>query len=197
MRGDNDEHGEERRPADLASGLQDGRGDRSAISTMLLFRQAPENIFHDDHRAIDDDPKIHRAEGEEIGGYTAPGQADERREQRKRNHYGHDRCRPHIAEEQEKDTTHENGAFEQVFENGLERRIDQPGAIVKRNDLDTFRQNRTIQHPHAVFHASEHEGWILPFAHENDPGDNVVSRILPNNPLSRYGADPHVGNVLH
>ena len=67
MRGDDNQHRKQRRPAHLNGGVPD-HVHAPAVFTiihllvvkLLVLGQSPENVFNHDHRAVDDDAKIHR-----------------------------------------------------------------------------------------------------------------------------------------
>ena len=82
--GDDDEHREERGAADFDGGLEAWCA-CGGLCGRLQVPEPAEDVFDDDHRAIDDDAEVHRAQGEQVGGMPAQREAEEGGEQRKRN----------------------------------------------------------------------------------------------------------------
>ena len=74
--------------------------------------------------------------------------------------------------------------------------MDEPGAIIKRNNLHPFRQHGTIERCDFFFYAVENQRRVLPFAHQDDSGDNVVLLVLADDALARHGIDAHLGEIF-
>ena len=81
------------------------RTSRSALGAVCsLSGRARDSLRNDvldhDHRAVDDDAEVHRAERQQVRGDAAQREADERREQRERNHDRDDQRGAQVAEEE-------------------------------------------------------------------------------------------------
>ena len=139
VRQDDDQHREERRPAHLeAASATSSLNDRVLGS---LVRCAAEDVLDNDHRAVDDDAEIHRAEREQVGRNAFDRQADERRQQRQRDHDGDDGRRSHASQEEEQHQADQQRAFGKILEHRLQRAVDQPGAVVVGHQLHALGQD--------------------------------------------------------
>ena len=63
-----------------------------------LVGQAAEHVLHHDHRAVDDDAEVHRAERQQVRRDADPRQAEKGGEQRERDRHRDDECRPYIPQ---------------------------------------------------------------------------------------------------
>ncbi len=106
----------------------------------LAFGKAAQAILDDDHRRIDDEPEIERAETHQIAGDAVLHHAGDRQQHGERNDRGRDQRGPEIAEQQEQHQDDEQRAFEQVRLHRLNGAFDQVGAIVDRPRHDARRQ---------------------------------------------------------
>ena len=140
-----DDHREDCRPTDFDNGLLDGATARPMIVQLVGLAQTPENVFNDDHRAIDNDAEVHRPQGQQIGRNIDQRQPDEGAEHGQRNDRRHNARCAEIRKKQIEHQRHQKGPFEQVGKHGFQRFADQPGAVIKRDDLDARRQNAIVQ----------------------------------------------------
>ena len=106
-----------------------------------MFRQLPEDVFDNDHGTVDNDSEVHRTQRQQIGRNAAKREPREGRQQGQRNHEGHYQRRAQASQENEEYPRHKSGAFEEVFEDGVERRVDQPRSVVNRFNRDILRQD--------------------------------------------------------
>ena len=194
VRRDDDEHGKERRPADFHGGIQDLL--QAGRAVVRSFRELAEHVFDHDHRAVDDDPEIHRTQGQQVRGNPHPAEAYERGKQGQRDHQRDDERGPQVAQEQQQHQRHQRGAFEEVGEHRSQRPVDQPGAVVEGRDRHPARQPRRIQRPDLFLQGLQHLRRVLALSHQHDAGDDVVVVVLPHDPLSRDRAHAHVCQVL-
>ena len=143
VRDDDDQHREQRRPADLHRRVEDRRAPqarcrsrraasdscRKMFSTTITAPSTmmPKSIAPSDSRFAGM-PRIVRPMkvASSDSGITTATIAAARRLPRKT--IQHQR--------------HQQRAFEQVREHGVQRRVDQPGAVVERHDLHALRQHR-------------------------------------------------------
>jgi hypothetical protein len=129
----------DRRPPDFDHRVEDHR--LGAALAIMRLGQTPEHVLQDNHRAVDDDPEIHRAERQQVGRDPADAQADEGREQRQRDDDRDDAGGAQAAEEQEQHDGHEQRALQQVTEHRVERGVDQRRPVVERDDADRLGQD--------------------------------------------------------
>ncbi|OIQ67486.1 hypothetical protein GALL_509340 [mine drainage metagenome] len=141
----------EQRAIHLGRGVPDDLPDleRSALAR----RHLAEDVFHHHHRAVDQDPEIHRADGQQVGRGMLEIEADEGEQQRQRDGGGDDQARAEIVEEEHQDHGHQQHAAQQVVLDGLGRQRDQIAAVVERHDLDVLGQDLVVELPGLRFDA--------------------------------------------
>ncbi len=198
VRRNDDDHREHGRTAHFRGGLQDGMQARLAVLDLLRLELAQplEDILNHDHRAVDDDTEVHRAKRQQVGWNTHPGQPDEGRQQRQRDDQRHDRRGAHVGQEQVQHRHHQQRAFHQVAEHGVQGLVDQRGAIVVRHDLHALGQDLVVQQVDPLLQRLQHQRRVLALAHHHDARDDVVLVVLAHQALRRRAADPHVGDIL-
>ena len=68
----NDEHGEERGTPHLGGCFHNDRAHLLPVVRVVMLGELAKNVLHHNHRAIDDDAEIHRAERKQVGRNAAP-----------------------------------------------------------------------------------------------------------------------------
>ena len=97
----------------------------------MLARGKPrDTVLDDDHRAIDDQAEVERAEAHQIARDAQPVHADGRHQHRDRDDQGRDNGGPDIAEQEEQHRDNQQGALDQVFFDRGDRRIDKRRAVI-------------------------------------------------------------------
>ena len=193
VRKNDDLHREDGRATDFDGRVEDDRLGFPAV--IRPFRQVPEDVLHDDHGAVDDDPEVHGAERQQVGGDPADSEPDERRQKRERNDGGHDTGRAQVAQEEIEHDRHQNRAFEQVLEHRVQRRLDQLRPVVERHDLRRLRQDGAIQRGDARLDGGQHLRRVLALSHQDDAGDRLVLVVHADEPLARHAAHSDLGDV--
>ena len=107
---------------------------------MLSFGEQTKAVLDDDHRAVDDDAEVDRAEAHEIGAHLRFHHASDGHRHGKRNDAGRDESRTDVAKDKEEHDDHQDRAFDEVFLDGLDRRLDEIGAVVNGAGNDAFRK---------------------------------------------------------
>ena len=169
---------------------------RLLIAGVFQLAQAAEDIFHHDDRAVHDDAKVHRAQGEQVGRDAAPGEADEGGQQRQRDDEGDDGRGAEVAEKEQQHEGDEHGALREVLEDGMEGGINEPGAVVIGDYFDAFGEDGVVEQLNAGLERREHPGWVLAFAHQHDAGNDIVRVVLPHNAFDGQVAQGDIGDVL-
>src|SRR5437899_2606030 len=62
--GDDDQHGAESRPAYFGCRIEDDVADAGPVGSMFALGQTAKDVLNNNHRAVDDNAKIHRPQGE-------------------------------------------------------------------------------------------------------------------------------------
>ena len=84
-------------------------------SSCCRSAEAAQAVLHDDHRAVDDEPEVQRAQAHQIGGDTVLHHAGDRQQHRERNHRRGDQRRADVAQQQEQHRDHQQRALEQIL----------------------------------------------------------------------------------
>ena len=98
------------------------------------------DVLHHDHRGVDDDAEVDRADGQQIGGFAAQEEHGQGEQQRQRHVDGHDQRGADVAEEQQQHHRDQAHAGQQVFPNRAGGDVDQVGAVVIGLDLHARQQ---------------------------------------------------------
>ena len=159
-------------------------------------RELAKNVLDHDHRAIDDDAEVHRAQRKQVGRDADEGQAKEGGEQRERNGNGDDRGGAQIAEKHPQHDRNQKRALDEVGEHRGQRLADQPGAVVDRHHLDARGQAGVVHLVDRGAHRLEHFGRILAAAHQHHAGHDIVVVVLTGDALPRHRADRYLRDVL-
>jgi len=75
--------------------------------------------------------------------------------------------------------------------------MDEPGAIIERDNLHTLRQHRAIERRDFLFEGDQYFGRILAFAHQHNPGHCLIVFILAHDALARHRAHADLCQVFH
>jgi len=196
---DDDDHRENRRPADFDDRFVDGPDARPVIFQLAGFAEASEDVLDDDHRAIDDDAEVHGAQRQQVGRNADQAEADEGAEQGERDHGGDDAGGPQVGQEDVEHQHDQRRAFQQVAVDGFQGLADQPGAVVVGNQLHTGRQAAAVQLVHLRLQRIEHQGGVLVLAQQDDAGYHVVLVAvgvgIADDALGRDARLDHLGHV--
>ncbi len=109
----------------------------------------------------------------------------------------HNASSTYIAEEEVQHTGDQQGAFEQVCEDGFECGVDEPGAIIEGDNLHALRQHRAIERRDFLFKRGQHFRRILTFAHQHNPGNCLIVFVLANDALARHRAHADLRQVFY
>ena len=100
-RADHDQPREQQRPVDLPRCAKDAVLQRQP--GVLAAGQVAVDVLGHDHRGVDDDAEIDRADREQVRRLAAEEEHREGEQQRQGDIDGHDQRRPHVAEEHQQD----------------------------------------------------------------------------------------------
>ena len=102
--------------------------------------QVAHGVLDHDDRAIDHQTEIKRAEAEQAAGNAEAEHAAEGEEHRQRNGRRHHQHGAEIAQEDEKDSDHQQEALEKIPAHGGDHLVHKIGALVDRLDVDVRRK---------------------------------------------------------
>jgi hypothetical protein len=87
---------------------------QQAPQPVLLLADPAQAVLDDDHRAIDDQAEVQRAQAHQIARHPVLHHAGDGEQHRQRNHRRGDQRRAPVAEQQEQHDDHQQRAFQQV-----------------------------------------------------------------------------------
>ena len=206
-----DRGGKEDRPVDLCRGqFDDPQLAEEALDAALAIQRAgggkaqagrlgemAEDVFDHDHRRIDDQPEIDRANRQQIGGFAAQDHDDDRKGQRegygcRDDHRAAERAQKHPLHDEDQDH-----AEDHVFEHGMRCHIDQVGAVIDLFDMDAGGQNvARIDLVDLGLDRFQRRQTGLAAPHQDDALDDVIVVILPYDAKARLIADLNRGDIL-
>ena len=108
------------------------------MTSLILQRLAlargdlAEDVLHHHHRAVHQDAKVHRADGEQVGRDVAQVEADEGEQQRQRNGGGDNQPGANVVKEEDQHDHDEHHAAQQIALDRLRGQRDQVGPVVER-----------------------------------------------------------------
>ena len=205
---DDDRGGEEDRARDVGRRRQDrmmlhvhdgvGRNRLElGFREPLGLRQPAEDRLHHDHRGIDDQAEIDRADRQQVGRFAAYHQDADGEEQRKRNGRADDQRAAQIAEEYPLQQHDQADADDHVLQHGPGRGLDQVLAVIDALDMNPGRQDgRAVDPFDQLLHPRDRRRALLAAPHQHDALDDIVVLVLAGDAEPRLRADRHGGDVL-
>ena len=155
------------------------------------------DVFNHDHRAVDDDAEIHRAQAQQISRHAHDFQAEKGRQQGQWNYHHHRQTGANVGQKQIQHQRHQQRAFDQIFKHRGQCFAHQPSAVVVGQDLHAFRQTAGVEFGDLVFDTLQHDARVFTFAHDHDAGDDVVVLVLADDAEPRHSANLDVGDVAN
>ena len=134
-------------------------------------------------------PKRHQIRAEAV-----PFHHDEGEERRERQDQRDDDRTAHIGEQNDENDQDENRAFFERLGHGVDRLLYQIGAVIKRNQLDTFRQC-FLNRGKLFFDRFDHIATARPFQHQHDSGDGFAFTVRGHRALPQLRADFHLRHI--
>ena len=107
---------------------------------VLQFAEAAQAVLDDDHRAIDDQAEIQRAQAHQVAGDAATDHAGEGEQHRQRDHRRGDQRGAEVAQQREQHHHHQQRTFDQVGGHGADGAVHQRGAVVDGDGRHPGRQ---------------------------------------------------------
>ena len=95
----------------------------------LFIGHPAQAIFHDDHRAINDDAEINRAQTHEIAADAEMRHAQSGQQHGERDCQGGEECRTEITQQRKEHDYHEHGTVKEVVRDGVDGVIHQSRAV--------------------------------------------------------------------
>ena len=99
---------------------------------MLFQPKLADDIFDNDHRAVDDEPEIDRAQAHQIPGYAETRHAGDGKEKCERDRSRDNQRRAPVAEKEQQHRHDEQGAFAKICCDGVDRSMHEVLPVVLR-----------------------------------------------------------------
>ncbi len=126
-----------------------GSGDRQTFPTRQhppglgpLLAEHQQGVLDHHDRAVDQKAEVQRAEAHQVSADAEAVHADDREQEADRDHQGGDRGRADVAEQQEQNHDHQQGAFDQVLGDRRDGLVDERTPVQDRFGDDARRQAR-------------------------------------------------------
>src|ERR1700753_2689546 len=103
-----------------------------------------DDIFHDNHRAVDDHSKVERAKRQQVGRNVAKIEANGSEEQCEWNGDRNNKCGANISKKEKQDDDDEDDALGEVMHHRMGGEVQQVAAIEEGNNLHSRRQEMII-----------------------------------------------------
>ncbi len=156
-------------------------------SFFLGTLEIPEDVFNQDHRRVDNDSEIDRAERKEIGALALQDDESDGKEQRKRDVQPDDDGASQVAQENPLNQEDQKAAKNQVVQDGMGGDRDERPAIIKGDQPDARGQTAVMVHLVDFSRdLGQHVDGLSGPAHDHDTRHRVV--ILVPAPNAQPGA---------
>src|SRR5258708_1514447 len=167
VRSDDDRDGVKDGALDVVGGIEDTF--HGSLVGGFRMTEVADDVFHHDHRAIDNHAEIQSAKRQEICRNALKPQTCGRKQQRKRNRQRDDQRTSGVAKKQKQNDHHQNDAFAEIVEHRTGREVDQVSAVNQGNHSDARRQNTVVQLFDLGVNSSQSLVGICAFAQKHDP----------------------------
>ncbi len=138
-------------------------------------RDVAVDVLDDDHRTVDDDPEVDRADREQVGRLTLQIEHCHREQERQRDHDRNDARARQVAEEHEQDEDHQRHADDEVVDHIVGRDVHQVGPLVEDAERHALGQDaRLLDRDHLLGHGLGRGQRLLVLPHQDDALDDVV-----------------------
>ncbi len=155
-----------------------------------------EAVLHHDHRGLDDDPEVHRAQRDEVGRGAGHDQEEEGHQQRQRDVEGRDERRAHVAQKDQQHQDHETHAHREVVVDGVGRDRHQIRAVVVGPDVHARRQQVLLADLVDLgAHARQRSQGVAAAAHQDDALHHVWLSVVPDDAKPGLKSDLGGGDV--
>ena len=111
-----------------------------ATQLALAAGQAAQAVLHNDHRTVDDDPEVDRAEAHQVAADAGAVHPRRREQHRKRDGQRGEKRGAKVAEQPEEHGDHQCRPVKQIVRHGINGGIHQPRAVEHGPDGDARRQ---------------------------------------------------------
>ena len=161
----------------------------------LPVRQPRQTVFNDDHRAVDDQAEVERAEAHQVTGNMERVHAHRHHQEGEGNDEHRDDRGAPVAEQEEERGRHEQRALGEVLLDGSDRCVHKLGAIEHHLDLDARREGlRNLGDLRRDILG--HGAAVLTDQHEHG-ADHRLLAVHAARTGAKVAADPHIGELTH
>ena len=103
--------------------------------------EPPEDVLDHDHRTIDQDAEVDRADRKQVGGALCRSRQVNANSKDKRNCDRHDQPGAHIVKEEDQDHDDQQHAAQEITLDDVAVIVDEIGAVIEGHDLDVLGQD--------------------------------------------------------
>src|SRR6202011_891324 len=167
------------------------------VCLAFTLAELAENVFCHYKRAIDDDPEIDGADGEQIRSDIMRVQKNKGEEQRQRNRHRHNEGCAETDEEENQHDQDEHHAAKQVCFYSVGGEPHEVAAVVKRAHLDIGGQDALVAFFGCCLYTLEHGLRLFAAAHEDHAFDGVIGFVETEFAEARCMADGDLANIAH
>ena len=163
---------------------------------MLAHRQPAHGVLHHHHRAVHDQPEVHRAQAQQAGRDARLQHQVAREQHRERNGRRHHQARPQVAQEREEDRDHQQRPRQQVVFDGVDDVVHQFRAVIEHLHDHVLGQ-RLLHFGEFVFQAVRDHRAVLPHEHEAQPQHDFPFARARHRAAPDFVVHLHLGHVAH
>src|SRR5579875_101313 len=152
-------------------------GENHIVELVILAGAQTElaiNVFHHHERAINDNPEIDGADGEQVGVHAFGVQADKREKQRQRNRKRDNHRSADVEKEKNQNNQYQNHSADEVVLHRVNREMNEVAAVVIRMNANIRRQNVLVQVAGFGLNSFEHRLRLVAGAHQDDAFHGVI-----------------------
>ena len=168
-----------------------------ALDMAAALDHVAEDILDHDHRGVDHQPKVKRADREQIGAFALQGEDQHRDRQRERNGGSHDQRAAQIAKEGPLQREDQHDPQRQVLQHGGSGVVDQLAAVIDPLQLDAGGQDAAGVDPVDLgLHRLNGRQAARAALHQDNALNDIVVAVIASNAKPRLVADLDRGKVL-
>ena len=163
---------------------------------LRAFTQVAKDVLDHDHRRIDDQPEIDRADRQKVGRLTAHHHQHNRECQCERNRRRHDDGAAQVAQKRPLQEEDQCNPDQQVVHDGVRGQVDQVTAVVDFFKAHAGRQDTAvIDFLDFGLHPVDGGFALRAAPHQHGARNDVIVGVQAGNAQTRLAADCHRGHI--
>ena len=153
------------------------------------------DVFDHHERAVNDDPKVDRADRKQICGHAIGVQKNEGEKQSERNGQSHNDGGAHADQKEDKHDQHQGHAQQQIVFHRADREPYQITTVVIGTHFYVRRKNMFVQFLGFFFHTLQNVLGLLAAEHHDDAFDRVIVLVKSELAQAWSVADHNVAHI--